>query len=96
MLDFHLGNLEYSCAASMSKVSCLHWDQNESLPQFTGSHVWLPGGYGLIIESLAKGLDIKHEVEVSGTLKLVCQFLSYLPIFALYLNKIVNTIGAID
>ncbi|KAJ7352826.1 Lysine-specific histone demethylase 1B [Desmophyllum pertusum] len=37
LLQFHLGNLEFSCAAPLSRVSSLSWDQNEAFPQFSGT-----------------------------------------------------------
>ena len=66
MLQFHLGNLEFSCAAPLSKVSAVAWDQNENYPQFFGDHTLLSHGFGALMEGLAQGLNIEYKTEVSG------------------------------
>jgi len=64
LLQFHLGNLEFSCAAPLSKVSLLSWDQNEAFPQFSGDHTLLQHGFGALLNKLAQNLDIKLQYEV--------------------------------
>jgi len=64
LLQFHLGNLEFSCAAPLSKVSLLSWDQNEAFPQFSGDHTLLLHGFGVLLEKLAQNLDIKLQFDV--------------------------------
>jgi len=64
LLQFHLGNLEFSCAAPLSKVSSLSWDQNEEFPQFSGDHTLLQHGFGILLSKLAQGLDIRLQYEV--------------------------------
>ena len=64
LLEFHLGNLEFSCAAPLSKVSSLSWDQNEEYPQFSGDHTLLKHGFGVLLSNLAQGLDIRLKYEV--------------------------------
>ena len=64
LLQFHLGNLEFSCAAPLSKVSSLSWDQNEAFPQFSGDHTLLQHGFGILLKNLAQGLDIRLKYEV--------------------------------
>lgn len=65
LLDFHLGNLEYSCGAPLGDVSSLHWDQNEHFSQFAGPHALMTDGLSTLIERLSDGLDIKTEHEVT-------------------------------
>ncbi|CAH3162092.1 unnamed protein product [Pocillopora meandrina] len=64
LLQFHLGNLEFSCAAPLSKVSSMSWDQNEELPQFCGDHTLLQHGFGVLLDKLAENLDTKLQYEV--------------------------------
>lgn len=64
LLQFHLGNLEFSCAAPLSKVSSSSWDQNEEFPQFSGDHTLLLHGFGVLLGNLAQGLDIRRKYEV--------------------------------
>ena len=66
LLQFHLGNLEFSCAAPLNKVSSLSWDQNEAFPQFSGDHTLLQNGFGVLLKNLAHGLDITFNCEVRG------------------------------
>ena len=64
MLQFHLGNLEFSCAAPLCKVSSISWDQNEDFPQFSGDHTLLHHGFGILLYNLAQNLDIRLQFEV--------------------------------
>lgn len=64
MLQFHLGNLEFSCAAPLSKVSSVSWDQNEEFPQFSGDHTLLHHGFGILLSKLAQNLDIRLQFKV--------------------------------
>lgn len=66
LLQFHLGNLEFSCAAPLNKVSSLSWDQNEAFPQFSGDHTLLQNGFGVLLKNLAQGLGITFNCEVCG------------------------------
>ena len=66
LLQFHLGNLEFSCASPLNKVSSLSWDQNEAFPQFSGDHTLLQNGFGVLMKNLAQGLDITFNCEVCG------------------------------
>ena len=70
LLQFHLGNLEFSCAAPLNKVSSLSWDQNEAFPQFSGDHTLLQNGFGVLLKNLAQGLEITFNCEV-------CSFVTF-------------------
>ena len=59
-----MGNLEYSCAAPLSHVSAMSWNQNEALPQFSGDHTLLRHGYAALMKGLAEGLDVRLQCEV--------------------------------
>uniref|UniRef100_A0A0B7ACG4 Amine oxidase n=1 Tax=Arion vulgaris TaxID=1028688 RepID=A0A0B7ACG4_9EUPU len=65
VMDFYLSNLEYSCGCSLSQLSSLHWDQNEEMPQFGGSTMTIPQGYGSILSKLAEGLDVRYSCQVT-------------------------------
>eukprot|EP00112_Aurelia_sp_Birch-Aquarium-sp1_P011993 Seg2517.4 transcript_id=Seg2517.4/GoldUCD/mRNA.D3Y31 product="Lysine-specific histone demethylase 1B" protein_id=Seg2517.4/GoldUCD/D3Y31 len=65
LLQFHLANLEYACGASLQDVSALHWNQNESMVQFSGEHSWVEKGFGPLIERLSRGLDMKLNCQVT-------------------------------
>ncbi|XP_064596763.1 LOW QUALITY PROTEIN: lysine-specific histone demethylase 1B-like [Liolophura sinensis] len=63
-LQFHISNLEFACGAPLDKVSALYWDQNESFPQFAGSHVFIQGWHSKILTTVADGLDVRLNTEV--------------------------------
>ncbi|XP_046577845.1 lysine-specific histone demethylase 1B-like isoform X2 [Haliotis rubra] len=65
VLQFHISNLEYACGGSLKNVSALSWDQNEALPQFAGSHVFVKGGYSQVLNKMAEGLDVRLNHHVS-------------------------------
>lgn len=55
LLRWHIANLEYGCAADISKVSLLHWDQDDPYG-FSGEHVLLKNGYDPLVAGLTGGL----------------------------------------
>ncbi|CDF34533.1 Histone demethylases (LSD1 homologs) [Chondrus crispus] len=65
LLRWHIANLEYGCAADISKVSLLHWDQDDPYG-FSGEHVLLKQGYDPLINGLVDGLgdmlELRSEV----------------------------------
>ncbi|XP_046376343.1 lysine-specific histone demethylase 1B-like [Haliotis rufescens] len=65
VLQFHISNLEYACGGSLNNVSALSWDQNEALPQFAGSHIFVKGGYSQVLNKMAEGLDVRLNHHVS-------------------------------
>uniref|UniRef100_A0A0N4ZE34 SWIRM domain-containing protein n=1 Tax=Parastrongyloides trichosuri TaxID=131310 RepID=A0A0N4ZE34_PARTI len=65
LINWHIGNAEFSCGARIENVSAKFWDQNEAAPQFAGSHAILTNGSESLIKSLANGTDIKLEEIVS-------------------------------
>ncbi|KAG9442909.1 hypothetical protein H6P81_018763 [Aristolochia fimbriata] len=58
VMDWHLANLEYGCAALLKEVSLPYWNQDDVYGGFGGAHCMIKGGYGAVVESLAKGLNI--------------------------------------
>uniref|UniRef100_A0A6A7FV35 SWIRM domain protein n=1 Tax=Hirondellea gigas TaxID=1518452 RepID=A0A6A7FV35_9CRUS len=58
LYNWHIANLEYGCAQSLSNVSLVHWDQDDPY-EFTGHHCMLRDGYGPLIDALAADLDIE-------------------------------------
>lgn len=58
VMDWHFANLEYGCAASLKQVSLPYWNQDDVYGGFGGAHCMIKGGYGAVLDSLAKGLDI--------------------------------------
>lgn len=67
LLRWHIANLEYACAADITKVSLMHWDQDDPYA-FQGEHVLLKTGYEPILEGLVKGLEgnIRYEQTVKS------------------------------
>lgn len=57
MLDWYYANLEYACACELTKLSLLHWDQDDSFA-FEGSHLMLADGYSSMIEPLSDDINI--------------------------------------
>ncbi|GFR69599.1 lysine-specific histone demethylase 1B [Elysia marginata] len=64
LVNFYLSNLEFACGCSLKRASALCWDQNEDLPQPGGPHMRVSGGFGQILRSLARDLDIKLDCQV--------------------------------
>eukprot|EP00268_Persea_americana_P005391 TRINITY_DN11803_c0_g1_i1.p1 TRINITY_DN11803_c0_g1~~TRINITY_DN11803_c0_g1_i1.p1 ORF type:complete len:2279 (+),score=554.97 TRINITY_DN11803_c0_g1_i1:810-7646(+) len=58
VMDWHFANLEYGCAALLKKVSLPYWNQDDVYGGFGGAHCMIKGGYGAVVESLGKRLDI--------------------------------------
>ena len=65
LYNWNLANLEYACASELSSVSVLNWDQDDG-NEWLGEHCILPAGYGPIASSLAEGLEIRLNCEVSA------------------------------
>lgn len=59
LLDFHLGNLEFSCGTHVSNLSAKDYDHNEKFGNFAGEHAVITDGAQRIIDFLATGLDIR-------------------------------------
>ncbi|KAJ4964805.1 hypothetical protein NE237_016654 [Protea cynaroides] len=58
VMDWHFANLEYGCAAPLKAVSLPYWNQDDVYGGFGGAHCMIKGGYGTVIESLGKGLNV--------------------------------------
>lgn len=65
LLRWHIANLEYACASDISKVSLVHWDQDDPYG-FQGEHVLLESGYEPLLQGLVTGLErnLKYGAEV--------------------------------
>lgn len=72
VMDWHFANLEYGCAAELSRVSLPYWNQDDTYGGFGGAHCMIKGGYSTVMEALAEGLNIRlgHVVtEISYSMK---------------------------
>ncbi|KAI4336814.1 hypothetical protein L6164_015294 [Bauhinia variegata] len=58
VMDWHLANLEYGCAALLKEVSLPYWNQDDVYGGFGGAHCMIKGGYSSVVESLGEGLVI--------------------------------------
>ena len=70
LFKFHMANLENACGASLKHVSAFHWDHNEAFAQFGGTLSVLPRGLAILLEQLAKGIDVQFNKQVG--LSLTC------------------------
>ncbi|KZV43432.1 lysine-specific histone demethylase 12 [Dorcoceras hygrometricum] len=57
LLDWHLANLEFSNAGSLSNLSAAYWDQDDPY-EMGGDHCFLAGGNWRLIRALCKGVPI--------------------------------------
>jgi len=63
-----MANLENACGASLKYVSAFYWDHNEAFAQFVGPLCVLPRGLAMLMEHLAKGIDIQLSKKVGFNL----------------------------
>lgn len=59
LLDFHLGNLEFSCGTAVENLSAKEYDHNEKFGNFAGEHAVVTDGAQCIVDYLQRGLDIR-------------------------------------
>ncbi|KAL2916314.1 ATPase of 26S proteasome regulatory subunit 4 [Polyrhizophydium stewartii] len=59
LLNWHVANLEYGNATNFSRLSSLHWDQDDE-HEFSGTHAVLVGGYGQVPHAYAFGCASGH------------------------------------
>jgi lysine-specific histone demethylase 1 len=57
MIDWHVSNLEYACAAPLEKLSLCYWDQDDPFG-FEGEHCMIEGGFDQLTQALAADLDV--------------------------------------
>ena len=53
MFDWHVANLEYANATSISKLSFKNWDQDDSY-EFPGDHYVISNGYDFVVEQIVQ------------------------------------------
>jgi len=64
LFQFHMANLENACGASLKHVSAFYWDHNEAFAQFGGPLCVVPRGLAMLMEQLAKDIDIRLNKKV--------------------------------
>ncbi|CAB3401136.1 unnamed protein product [Caenorhabditis bovis] len=64
LIDFHLGNFEFSCGADISGISGPHQADNEMFPNFAGEHSIIVDGAEALIDRIKEGLDIRLNCHV--------------------------------
>ncbi|WVZ57448.1 hypothetical protein U9M48_007831 [Paspalum notatum var. saurae] len=68
VMNWHFAHLEYGCAAPLKSVSLPYWNQDDVYGGFGGAHCMIKGGYDTVLQSLAKGLDIRLNHAVTEVL----------------------------
>jgi len=64
LFEFHMANLENACGATLKHVSAFHWDHNEAFAQFGGPLCVLPRGLAMLMDHLAKDINIRLNSQV--------------------------------
>ncbi|XP_074588536.1 lysine-specific histone demethylase 1 homolog 2 [Curcuma longa] len=64
LLDWHLANLEYANAGSLSDLSLAHWDQDDPY-EMGGDHCFLAGGNWRLIHALCEDVPILYKKTVT-------------------------------
>eukprot|EP00058_Branchiostoma_floridae_P003627 XP_002589115.1 hypothetical protein BRAFLDRAFT_75096 [Branchiostoma floridae] len=59
------GCINNPVALMCEQVSSVNWDQNEMFAQFAGDHTLIGDGYGILLQKLSEGLDIRLNQEVT-------------------------------
>lgn len=60
LLNWHLANLEYANASSLSDLSMAYWDQDDPY-EMGGDHCFIPGGNGRFVKALAENVPILYD-----------------------------------
>ena len=65
LFEWHVSNLEYANGCNINSLSALFWDQDDTFVDSENCHLVLQNGNSILVEALARGLDIKYEHAVS-------------------------------
>jgi len=68
LLQWHMANLEYACATSLSNVSNTHWDQDDEY-SFQGPHYLLPHGFSTLAYGLAN--SVRHDIHFGAKVETI-------------------------
>jgi len=71
VLNWHFANIEGPCAADISRLSLLYWDQDDPY-EYEGSHCILPDGYCQVTRYLAQDLNIRLKCKVTEISTVPC------------------------